>query len=388
MKKINALFVGMVPDNVNSYRNVFFQNLIFALADKGVDCTVISPVSVTQYRGKVKTIPKVTKQITPGGNEVTVYYPKYISASAKQIGPFNTIHISEGLFEKAALGVAKKLDKKFDFVYGHFFLNGGLAAIKVGRKLGLPTFVAYGECDFESQIRCHFGSLTPKHIEGLTGIIAVSTKNANELKAEKIFDDIPMIIAPNATDKSLFVVKDKEECRQRLGLPIDKFIVGFVGGFIPRKGDKRLLEAVNSIDNVYLAFAGRGDNPPMGDKVLFCKALEHEEVCTFLNAVDVFCLPTLNEGSCNAVAEAMSCGKAIVSSDLHFNYDALNSENSILVNPESVDEIRTAIEKLYNDRDKLAELEAAALKDSEKFDIKKRADNILRFILSTIDDAE
>ncbi|MBQ4528073.1 MAG: glycosyltransferase family 4 protein [Clostridia bacterium] len=380
MKKINALFVGMVPDNVNSYRNVFFQNLIFALADKGVDCTVISPVSVTQYRGKVKTIPKVTKQITPGGKEVTVYYPRYFSASAKQVGPFNTIHISESLFEKAALRIAKKLKKKFDFVYGHFFLNGGLAAIKVGRKLGLPTFVAYGECDFESQIRCHFGSLTPKHIEGLTGVIAVSTKNANELKDEKIFDDIPMIIAPNATDKSMFVVKDKEECREKLGLPKDKFIVGFVGGFIPRKGDRRLLEAVNSIDNVYLAFAGRGDNPPCGEKVLFCKALEHEEVCTFLNAVDIFCLPTQSEGSCNAVVEAMSCGKTIVSSDLPFNYDALNSENSILVNPDSVEEIRAAIQKLYNDEELRNRLSQKALLDSEKFSIEKRADNILNFI--------
>ena len=176
MKKLSALFVGMVPDNVNAYRNVFFQNLIFALADMGVDCTVISPVSVTQYRWKIKNIPQMAKQKTPNGNEVTVYYPRYISASAKKIGSFDTIHISEYDFQNAALRIAKRFNKKFDFVYGHFFLKGGLAAIKVGRMLNLPTFVAYGECDFESQIREHFGSLTPKHIEGLTGVIAVSTR--------------------------------------------------------------------------------------------------------------------------------------------------------------------------------------------------------------------
>ncbi|MBO5371021.1 MAG: hypothetical protein J6B23_10155 [Clostridia bacterium] len=54
MNKLNALFVGMYPDNVNTYRNVFFQNLIFALADLGVDCTVISPVPITNTEVKPK----------------------------------------------------------------------------------------------------------------------------------------------------------------------------------------------------------------------------------------------------------------------------------------------------------------------------------------------
>ena len=384
MKKLNALFVGMYPHEVNVYRNVFFQNLIFAFADKGVNCTVISPVSITKYKTKISKIPYVTHHVTPKGNKVTVYYPRFLSASSKQIGSFNTEHISEYLYEKSALNAAKKLKKTFDFVYGHFFLYGGLAAIKIGNSLKIPSFVAYGECDFESQIRSTYGSLKPRHINGLTGIISVSSKNTNELKAEKIFDGIPLITSPNATDKSLFYVKDKVESRKLLGIPLDKYIVGFVGGFIHRKGDKRLLEACSGLDDVYLAYAGRGDNPPSGDNVVFCKALEHEEICTFLNAVDVFCLPTLNEGSCNAIVEAMSCGKPIVSSDLPFNDDALNDDNSIRVNPNSVEEIRGARGKLKNDEELREKLALCALKDSEKFTIEHRAENILSFIIGLI----
>lgn len=113
---------------------------------------------------------------------------------------------------------------------------------------------------------------------------------------------------------SLFFIRDKKECRQRLGLPENQFIVGFVGGFVERKGDKRLLSAINSLEGVYGAFAGRGDESPKGEKVVFCEALQHEEIPIFLNAVDVFCLPTQNEGSCNAIVEAAACAKPIISS--------------------------------------------------------------------------
>jgi hypothetical protein len=56
MKTINALFVGMYPNVVSPYRNVFFQNLIFAMADMGVDCTVVSPVPLTKYGLSIKNI--------------------------------------------------------------------------------------------------------------------------------------------------------------------------------------------------------------------------------------------------------------------------------------------------------------------------------------------
>ena len=95
MKTINALFIGMYPNVVSPYRNVFFQNLIFAMADIGVDCTVVSPVPLTKYGLSIKNIDYKTIHRTANGAEVTVYYPWYISASSKQIGSFNTEKLSE-----------------------------------------------------------------------------------------------------------------------------------------------------------------------------------------------------------------------------------------------------------------------------------------------------
>lgn len=377
---MNILFVGMYPDEYSKYRNVFFQNLIFAMADAGMNCTVISPVPVTRYRKAVMLVSKERIDITPKGNKVRVIHPRYISLSSKKIGPINTGYYSEKLFQKAAFNAARKLTDTFDVVYGHFLLAGGLSAIQIGRLKGIPSFFAFGECNYDDEVEKIYGPINKDDIKGLSGIVAVSTNNANILKSKPIFNNIPMVIAPNSVDMSLFYKRDKEKCREELGLPQDKFIVGFVGGFIERKGDKRLLEAVNGIDSVYAAFAGRGGNPPMGDKVLFCQALEHEQIPVFLNAIDVFCLPTQNEGSCNAIVEAAACGLPVISSDLPFNDDLLTNDNSIRIEPNSVEDIKTAIIKLYKDEEFRKKIGERVLRDSQRFNIKNRCSLIIQFI--------
>lgn len=376
----NVLFIGWYPNPVDQYKNVFFQNLIFAIADSGVQCTVVSPVPVTRYRRHIRRIPKETVHYTPKGTPVKVYYPRYCSVSSKQILFFNTEHISEYFFEQSAMKVVRTLKDRYDAVYGHFFLYGGLAAIKAGRYLHIPSFLAYGECDFESQVYRTYGFPKPKQLEGLGGIISVSTNNTNELNSLGFVKDVPLITAPNGTDLTLFGKLDRDECRKKLNMPLDKFIVGFVGGFIERKGDKRLLAAAQEVDGVYLAYAGCGGNPPSGERVVFCEALKHNDVSIFLNAIDVFCLPTLSEGSCNAVIEAMACGCPIISSDLPFNDDVLTTDNSIRIDPNSVTEIAEAIKKLKNDPVLMATLSRNALESAQELSITKRAEKILAFM--------
>lgn len=383
MEMKRALFVGMYPNNVNKYCNVFFQNLIFAIAEKGIECTVISPVPITRYRMRTKTIPFETYHTTPRGVKVKVYYPRYVSASSKQIGFFNTEHISEACFENAAITVAKKLKEKYDFVYGHFILYGGLAAIKIGNMLNIPSFFAYGECDFKTEVGNTYGVPKVKEILGLTGIISVSKKNTRELEKLGFAKNIPIITVPNSTDLSLFHKMDKVDCRKKLGISNDKYVIGFVGGFIERKGDKRLLEAVSQIDDTYVAFAGRGEDKPSGDRVVFCDAMEHDQIPILLNAVDVFVLPTLAEGSCNAIVEAMACGLPVVSSNLPFNDDILDDKNSIRINPLSVDEIRDAIIRL-KDPDIREEMGNSAWHTAQGLSIEARAEKILMFIYEQI----
>ena len=378
MKK--ALFIGHYPNAVEPYLRSFFRGLIHSFAEMGIDCTVVAPVSITHYKNNIIKIPQKTYDFTPNGFRVKVYHPRYLSFSSKKIGLINTGYYSEKAFQQAALRCTLRLKGIFDFVYGHFFLTGGLAAVRIGRRLRIPSFIAYGECDYNSQVLDDYGAILTKDVDGLTGIISVSTQNTNELEELGIVPNIPILTAPNATDLSLFHNKDKAICREKLNLPQNVFIVGFVGGFIERKGDKRLLKAVNQMEDVYVAFAGKGNTPPTGEKVIFCQSLKHEDICDFLNAVDVFCLPTLSEGSCNAIVEAMACGAPVISSDLPFNDDVLNDNNSIRIDPTSIYEIQIAIEELKENRDKIDELHEASLRTAQEFSISSRAKKILAFI--------
>ena len=108
MENKKILFTGWYPNPVEKYKNVFFQNLIFAIADTGITCTVISPVSYMRYRKKIKTIPRETVHTTPAGNKVRVIYPRVFSASSKQIGSYNTEKLTEKWFENGAIKAAKK----------------------------------------------------------------------------------------------------------------------------------------------------------------------------------------------------------------------------------------------------------------------------------------
>lgn len=375
------LFVGGYPNEADKNLYVFFKNLIYALADSGVECHVISPVSVTKYKLSVKEIPRKKIEKTFLGSEVYVYHPRYISASHKQIGSFDTMRITHKNYLRISLKEAKKIGLRFDAAYGHFFFSGGLAAANIGKKLGIPSFIAYGESNYKIDVLGKGVPFGRKNLKSLAGIIAVSSKNFDELRSVSLYDDVPVVTCPNAIDLSLFPEYNKEECREYFGIPKDDFVVGFVGGFSERKGDKRVLEACKDLDGVSLAFAGYGD-PPVGENVVFCESVEHNEIGKFLSCLDVFVLPTLNEGCCNAILEAMASGCAIVSSALPFNDDIIDDTNSIKINPSSIDEIRAAVVRLKSDDEFRLSIAKKAKEDSHNFTIEKRAEKILGFMNS------
>ena len=163
-------------------------------------------------------------------------------------------------------------------------------------------------------------------------------------------------------------------------MPQEGFIIAFVGWFNERKGSLRVAEAINRIGGVKSIFVGKGDQEPQCDGILFKGVVPHEQVPTYLGAADCFVLPTLAEGCCNAVIEAMACGLPVISSNLPFNWDVLDETNSIMVDPNNVNEISTAIIKLRDDNNLREKLSVGAQKKVASLTIDNRAKAIIDFM--------
>lgn len=356
----------------------FIKNTVAEMAKQGVKCTVIAPQSITRAVihkvpiRPVKWIDKVDDHST-----IVVLQPKYFSLSGR------AQTVNQFLFCAAAKTAYKEIEQEPDALYGHFWHMGVVASQIDHNK---PLFIACGESKITVRNEYKNREIV-KMKEQLTGVIYVSTKSYNESIELGLQMDTPYIIAPNAYDALLFSHKNRRECRKKLGWPEDEFVVAFVGAFIARKGTQRLSNALTQINKafpVYSCFIGSGDEQPTCPNVLFSGKVSHEKIASYLNASDIFVLPTTNEGCCNAIIEAMACGLPVISSDGAFNDDILHEDNSIRVNSMDETAIKEAIIELYNDSEKRASMESASLRISEGLTLPSRIHKMIDFMRNNL----
>ncbi|MBO5128780.1 MAG: glycosyltransferase [Oscillospiraceae bacterium] len=363
---------------------VFAKHLICAIADMGYDCVVVAPRPI--YKGtfrQVNAAPYFREERTAQGSKVRIYMPHYLHLTSRK----QTMGLSMNNHLHAVTKVLRKEKLNPDLVYGHFIYQCGLTAARVGEKLGIPAYCACGE----NSLRLEKGSKPyatgmayhgwKEIIKKLSGIVCVSGNNERLLlECGFIDDNMHTGVFPNGVDENKFRKMDKAVCRKELGFPEEAFILVYTGAFTANKGADRLNEALKYCENVYSVFLGQGPMEPDCNRILFKGRIANDDVAKYLNAADVFVLPTRGEGCCNAIVEALSCGLPVISSDLPFNDDILNEGNSLRIDVEDVGQIREAIQKLYEDSQLRGELAKGALKSAKQLSIGMRAERIVKFM--------
>lgn len=369
----------------NRQVHVFLDNVVVKLVDRGITCNVIAPQSSFAYLTK-KNIRRefVSERTTPNGNKYMVYSPVYTVYPTKKVGGLHLADWSKRSYFQTVKKTYKKYNMHADVMYSHF-IQAGIPAVMLAKELGIPSFIANGEAETIRETSAISPGLLKKTLEDVSGIISVSTKNKEEIFQlcggdATIMDKVTVI--PNATDSTRFFKKDQAHCREKLGLPKDAFVVAFTGSFIERKGIGKLCAALDRFEDVYSMFIGVGPCQPTCKNILHTGRVLNSEMCDYLNAADVFVLPTLAEGCCNAIVEAVSCGLPVISSDRPFNYDVLNASNAILIDPLNEEEIYQAIKMLKEDPAKRAALAAGCLEKAKDLSIDARVEKILNFIHS------
>lgn len=366
---MNILIVS--PDYPTERRTKyqFVKELVSAFVAHGHDCFVLSPYSVTKNRS---FCPYMTSS-----EGVSMCRPNYLSFSTLKVAGFSPTY---ALRKRALYKALRGMDFRPDVVYAHFW-EAAEWVYDYARANHLPLFVASGESVISNLF--DLSRLTKDFADYVSGVICVSRKNMEESVSLGLTSAEKCVVLPNATDRSLFRKMDKAQCRSELGVPQNAYVVAFVGAFCERKGVRRLSAAIDRIKAlpVHSFFIGNGEEMPSCGNILFVGPLPHERIPVYLNAADVFVLPTLHEGCCNAVVEALACGLPVISSDLPFNWDVLNKDNSIMVDPTDVEAIAEAIVAL-SDAEKRRLYADHALASVDDVSIEKRAEDILRFIQS------
>ncbi|HEV8357965.1 MAG TPA: glycosyltransferase [Gemmatimonadales bacterium] len=113
---------------------------------------------------------------------------------------------------------------------------------------------------------------------------------------------VPTNVIPSGLDFSQFRPMPREEARQRLGLARDKRLVLFVGR--PATPRKRFPLARQAVDIV---------NRELPCELIVAWGVPYAEIPIYLNACDVLVFTSMQEGSPNAVKEALACNLPVVS---------------------------------------------------------------------------
>lgn len=354
---------------------VFVDQLCRAFADLGHKVTVIAPQSLTKcYMRHIPITSTHSFYKTVKGNEIELYRPYYVT-----LGNYG-VKLFQNSYQNAVKRAFHMIVQKPDICYGHFW-QCIFALYPLAKKAGIPLFGASGEEDVPYYVHKPESYINEIR-QYLSGMVNVSTKNQQECLDLGLVDKEKSVVIPNAIDQTLFKKLDKKQCRKRFGVAGDVFVVTYVGQFMPRKGTLRLNEALKRIGDkkIKAVFIGSGLEDPDYEGIIYKGRVAHDEVPEWLNASDVFVLPTLNEGCCNAIIEAMACGLPVISTRAPFNYDILNEYNSIMVDCYNIDEIVCAIKKMKDNPMLRTEMSLSALKTTERLRIDRRAESIIEFI--------
>jgi len=320
-------------DNVNlavichSYNN-FQKDPIDILAPRVSSVNVFVRVNPFSELGKYLSIPqlerfssayKIDLTGTPENVQVSPTPIWYLPTDRdyKRLGERHYAHVKSLIKERGT---------KFDLIHAHFTWSAGYAGARLKEEYDVP-FVVTGHGydiyslpfkDDEWRAKIEYVLNTADHI--------ITVSQSNLACIQKLDVSTPVTVIPNGFRSDLFYPRDSLECRKALNLPLDKKIILTVGNLEPVKGQRYLVEAVQRIirerKNILCVIVGAGKvrtalerqirSLGLEDYILLAGGKPHDEIPLWMNACDLFVLPSLRESFGVVQIEAMACGKPVV----------------------------------------------------------------------------
>jgi glycosyltransferase involved in cell wall biosynthesis len=269
------------------------------------------------------------------------------------------------MFTLAALAQIAHL--KPDLIHAHELISPATTAVLAKFLFGKPVVATIHGSGLSSDVlRLKRRFLGRTRLKVLCREIAAFCVISSVIDGELAAEGVPVekrVSIPNGVDTARFIplpAEEKAALRSRLGLPLDAPLALFVGRLSPEKRVGLLTGAWATvraaIPQACLMIVGGGPDEvalkqQAGEGVLFMGS--QPDVLPYLQAADLFVLPSAAEGLSLALLEALACGLPAIATAVGGNPEVIaQGENGWLVPPDDPAALAAAIRTLLAD-DKL-----------------------------------
>ena len=266
------------------------------------------------------------------------------------------------VFTAAAVPLLRRL--KPDVVHAHEMFSPATTAVAAHRWLGLPYAVTAHRSgplgDVARMQNRPFGKRRLQAIRQTAAAFFVISREIDQELGTLGIEKSRRHYVPNGVDTTSFMpvaTEQKAALRQELGLPLDGTITMFAGRLVAEKRINHLVSVWPQVRATYpnatLLVLGSGEEAAnlktaAGAGVIFGGGVHN--VTPYLQAADVFVLPSVAEGFSVAMLEAMATEKAVLLTDVGGARDAIDhGANGWLVPPDDPQALQAALIHLLSD---------------------------------------
>lgn len=274
--------------------------------------------------------------------------------------------------------------------------KAGILGRWAAKMAGIPIIVHtphghvfYGHfADFISRIFLVLEKITSPITDIIVALTEAERKDYINLRI-CVPDNILTIHSGVEIDRYTYARVNIDEMKHSLGLNSRDLVVGTVGWLLPIKGPMYLLKAMEGVwqshPDTSLVYVGKGDLEEelkkeafrigVSDRVTFLGW--RDDVPEIMQLLDIFVLPSLNEGMGRVLVEAMAAGKAIVASDTGGIPDLIiHGHNGLLVPPEDSSRLAEAIITLLKDTHRRKEMGKNGTLLAKRYSVESMVDKI------------
>jgi len=208
--------------------------------------------------------------------------------------------------------------------------------------------------------------------------------NFAEKRTQVIYLGKSSLFRPDLTAEEMRQVREKYRINSNYLL--------YLGTIEPRKNIKNIILAFNKFleegNDYQLVIAGKKgwgfeeifslvEELHLNSKVVFTGFIDEKDKPYLICGAKIFIYPSIYEGFGIPVLEALACGVPTITSNIS-SLPEVAGDAALFVEPSSVDDIYSKINKLLNDRALYTQLKQRAVEQASKFSWEKTAQDTIR----------